>query len=50
MILIRANPLPGPLEGVGPENGKGRSPPLPMVDLPASESLRPAPYKQVPVH
>jgi hypothetical protein len=69
-ILMRANPLLGPLEGVGPENidflspngtkfacchiraQKGlnfQSPTLPValeIDLSASKSLRPAPYKQ----
>ncbi len=48
-----ANPLHGPLEGVGPENLDFfgllicslpfQGPPLPM-DLPESKSLRPAPY------
>jgi hypothetical protein len=62
MILTRANSLHGPLEVVGPENldffgPKWHSlrslpfqgPPLPMylkMNLPASKSLSPAPFKQ----
>jgi hypothetical protein len=38
IILMGANPLLGPLEGVGPENRK--------MDLPPSKSFSPEPYKQ----
>ncbi len=31
MLLMGANPLLGPLEGVGPENLDFRDPPLPMA-------------------
>jgi hypothetical protein len=73
MILVGANPLLGPLDGMGPENlenldffwpkwharsrcyfraQKGldfQGPPLLLalvMELPASKSLRPSPYKQ----
>jgi hypothetical protein len=54
MILMGANPLLGPMKGVGPENldffgpkkvSVFKGPLLPMaqvMDLPASKSLRPA--------
>ncbi len=58
ITLMRANPLLGPLEGVGHENLDSfgpkkvkifQGPPLVIalvMDLPATNSLRPAPYKQ----